>query len=47
MADFDVSGLALAAVCPSNRMIIDDKGMPGFYVQVRAQNLSELISGGG
>lgn len=46
MANFDTSGLALAAVCPSNKMILDDKGMPGFYVQVAAQKLSDLITGG-
>lgn len=46
MANFDTSGLALAAVCPSNKMILDDKGMPGFYVQVGAQKLSALLTGG-
>lgn len=46
MANFDTSGLALAAVCPSNKMILDDRGMPGFYVQVAAQKLSDLITGG-
>lgn len=46
MANFDVSGLALAAVCPSNKMITDDVGMPSFYVQVGAQKLSALLTGG-
>ena len=46
MANFDTSALALAAVCPSNKMILDDKGMPGFYVQVGAQNLSDLLADG-
>ena len=44
MANFDTSGLALAAVCPGNKMILDDKGMPGFYVQVGKQNLSDLLT---
>lgn len=46
MANFDTSGLALAAVCPSNKIITDDKGMPSIYVQVGAQNLSALLTGG-
>lgn len=46
MANFDTSALALAAVCPSNKMIMDDKGMPGVYVQVGAQNLSSLLTDG-
>ena len=46
MANFDTSGLALAAVCPGNKMILDDKGMPGFYVQIGSQKLSALITGG-
>lgn len=44
MANFDTSALALAAVCPSNKMILDDKGMPGFYVQISKQNLSDLLT---
>ncbi len=46
MANFDTSGLALAAVCPSNKMITDDKGMPSVYVQVGVQKLSALLTGG-
>lgn len=46
MANFDTSGLAMAAVCPGNKMILDDKGMPGFYVQIGSQKLSALITGG-
>lgn len=44
MANFDTSALALAAVCPSNKMILDDKGMPGFYVEIGKQNLSDLLN---
>lgn len=44
MANFDTSGLALAAVCPGNKMILDDKGMPGFYVEIGKQNLSDLLT---
>ena len=46
MANFDTSGLALAAVCPSNKMITDDVGMPSFYVQVGVQKLSALLTAG-
>ena len=38
--NFDTTGLALAAVCPSNKMITDDKGMPSIYVQVAYDQLS-------
>lgn len=47
MANFDTSALALSALCPTNKMITDDVGMPGFYVQVGSQKLSALIANGG
>ena len=46
MANFDTTALAIAAVYPNNKMITDDKGMPGVYVQVGAQKLSALMTGG-
>lgn len=46
MANFDTSALALSAICPTNKLITDDVGMPGIYVQVGAQKLSSLIEGG-
>lgn len=46
MANFDLSGLAMAAVCPNNKMITDDVGMPSFYVQVAVQKLSALLTNG-
>lgn len=47
MSNFETSGLAIAALCPNNKMITDDAGMPGFYVQLGQQKLSALITGGG
>ena len=34
MNNFDVANLALKAVCPSNEMIVDDKGMPSVMVKI-------------
>nr|DAP84740.1 MAG TPA: hypothetical protein [Caudoviricetes sp.] len=33
MSNFDVANLALKAVCPSNEMLYDDKGMPSIMVK--------------
>lgn len=46
MANFDTSALAMAALCPNNKMITDDAGMPGFYVQHGVQKLSALLTNG-
>lgn len=34
MANFDLSGLALKAVCPSNEILYDDQGMPSVMVYI-------------
>lgn len=34
MNNFDVANIALKAVCPSNEMIVDDKGMPSVMVKI-------------
>lgn len=34
MSNFDVANLALKAVCPSNEMLYDDKGMPSIMVKI-------------
>lgn len=34
MSNFDVANIALKAVCPSNEMIVDDKGMPSVMVKI-------------
>ena len=46
MVNFDLTGLALSMVCPSNKLITDDKGLPGVYVERAAQPLSALLTGG-
>lgn len=46
MANFDLTGLALSMVCPTNKLITDDKGLPGVYVERAAQPLSALLDGG-
>ncbi len=46
MANFDLTGLALKMVCPTNKLIADDKGLPGVYVERAAQPLSALLTGG-
>lgn len=46
MANFDLTGLALKMVCPTNKLITDDKGLPGVYVERAAQPLSALVTGG-
>ena len=46
MANFDLTGLALSMVCPTNKLITDDKGLPGVYVERAAQSFSALIAGG-
>ena len=33
MADFDATALAFKMACPSNTLLMDDKGLPGAYVQ--------------
>ena len=34
MSNFDLANLALKAVCPSNEMLYDDKGMPSIMVKI-------------
>ncbi len=46
MDNFDLTGLALKMVCPTNKLITDDKGIPGVYVERPAMALSELLTGG-
>lgn len=46
MPDFDVAGLALQMVCPTNKLIADKRGLPGAYVQVASKKLSELLKDG-
>lgn len=46
MANFDLSGLALSMVCPTNKLISDDQNMPSCYVQLGVQKLSALLANG-
>ena len=42
MSNFDLSNLALAAVCPSNEIRYDDKGMPSVMVKIPKQTYAQL-----
>ena len=42
MANFDLSNLALAAVCPGNEILYDDKGMPSIMVKIPKQTYKQL-----
>lgn len=44
MANFDLSGLALKMICPTNELITDDKGLPGVYVRRASKTLKELLN---
>lgn len=46
MSNFDYAGLALKMVAPANKLITDDKGLPGAYVYRAKKMLSELFTGG-
>lgn len=46
MANYDLSALALGMVCPTNKLITDDKGMPSVFVQRAKQPLSALLTSG-
>lgn len=46
MANFDLSNLALKAVCPTNEIILDDKGLPSVMVYIPKFKISDVINGG-
>lgn len=46
MANFDLTNLAVKMSCPTNEVIIDDKGMPSVYVRRTAQTLKALLKKG-
>lgn len=46
MGNFDLSALAFSCAFPSNKLIMDDVGMPGCYVEMAKQNLSALLVNG-
>ena len=45
MANFDLSNLALQAVCPGNEILYDDKGMPSIMVKIPKQTYKQLGMG--
>jgi len=42
MPNFDLSSLALAAVCPGNEILYDDKGMPSIMVKIPKMTYAQL-----
>ncbi|MBR2941855.1 MAG: SUMF1/EgtB/PvdO family nonheme iron enzyme [Clostridia bacterium] len=42
MSNFDLSALALAAVCPGNEILYDDKGMPSVMVKIPKMTFAQL-----
>ncbi|MCD8330527.1 MAG: formylglycine-generating enzyme family protein [Lachnospiraceae bacterium] len=46
MADYDVASFALKALCPSNELLYDDKGLPSVMVKIPKFKLSEVLTGG-
>jgi len=46
MGNFDLSALALKAVCPGNDLLYDDKGLPSVMVYVPKFKISDVITGG-
>ncbi|MCF8017853.1 MAG: hypothetical protein K9L62_00510 [Vallitaleaceae bacterium] len=45
MSNFDLSNLALSAVCPGNEILYDDKGMPSIMVKIPKQTYAQLGMG--
>lgn len=45
MSNFDLSALALAAVCPGNEILYDDKGMPSVMVKIPKMTYAQLGMG--
>ena len=46
MSNFNLSELALQAVCPENKILYDSKGLPSVMVWIPKFNLSEVLSNG-
>ena len=42
MANFDLSALALKAICPSNEILYDDQGMPSVMVKIPKMTYAQL-----
>lgn len=46
MGNFALSSLALSSICPTNKIILDDKGDPSVMVERPAQMLNALLTNG-
>lgn len=46
MSNFALTSLALSSVCPTNKVIVDDKGDPSVMVERPAQMLNALLTNG-
>jgi len=46
MANYDLTNLALKAVCPGNEVLLDDKGLPSIMVKIPKFKISDVITGG-
>lgn len=46
MGRFDLSALALKAVCPTNDILYDDKGLPSIMVRIPKFKIKDVITGG-
>lgn len=46
MANFDLAAMALKAVCPTNDILYDDKGLPSVMVKIPKFKISQVIPGG-
>lgn len=42
MSNFDLSSLALKAICPNNELLYDDKGMPSVMVKIPKMTYAQL-----
>ena len=42
MANFDLSALAIQAICPNNEILFDDKGMPSIMVKIPKMTYAQL-----
>lgn len=42
MSNFDLSAIALKAVCPNNDILVDDKGAPSVVVRIPKQTFADL-----
>lgn len=45
MANFDLAAMALKAVCPTNDILYDDKGLPSVMVKIPKFKISQVIPG--